>query len=237
LASFNAEAEEGEAKSVSKGRLGEDEDEDSDGDMSVDLFAPVDGAENFEEEDIEDAGTGMIAGIYMIRTMLTIHNCTELFYRDFFDPPPRAPATKPKGKGKAKAPSALSPVKSGKVRFHEEVQVRNIKAKGKNRPLSTMYEEDDDDDDDEYGEQMSFEDFEAGMDGEGAEDDEDEDEFEYDSDEGEDEEPEEDGGRDTMARLKDDLFADEEELQTGSYHGHLGTYLSLTSLLHRSVKS
>jgi U3 small nucleolar RNA-associated protein MPP10 len=64
LASFNAEADEGEAKSVSKGRLGEDEEEDSDGDMSVDLFAPVDDAENFEEEDLEDPGAGMNAGIY-----------------------------------------------------------------------------------------------------------------------------------------------------------------------------
>ena len=152
---------------------------------------------------MEDAGAGMIAATYMIRTMLTIYNSTESFYRDFFDLPPQVPATKRKGKGKAKAPDVLLPVKPGKVQFHEEGQVRNIKAKGKNGPLSTMYEEDDDDDDDECGEQMSFEDFEPGMDGEGFEDDDDgdedvtgfnfhgEDEFEDDSDEGEDEESEE----------------------------------------------
>jgi U3 small nucleolar RNA-associated protein MPP10 len=64
LAAFNAEAEEGEAKSVSKGRLGEDEEEDSDGEMSVDLFAPVDDMEDFAEEDLEDTGAGMNASIY-----------------------------------------------------------------------------------------------------------------------------------------------------------------------------
>lgn len=65
LAAFNAEAEEGEAKSVSKGRLGEEED--SDGEMSVDLFAPVDDMENFAEEDLEDTGAGMNASIYSDR--------------------------------------------------------------------------------------------------------------------------------------------------------------------------
>ena len=72
MASFNAEADEGEAISVSKGRLGVDEEDDSDSDMSVDLFAPVDDAENFEEEDLEDAGVGTNTGVWMIREMLTI---------------------------------------------------------------------------------------------------------------------------------------------------------------------
>ncbi|KIM85244.1 hypothetical protein PILCRDRAFT_66715 [Piloderma croceum F 1598] len=194
LASFNAEADEGEAMSVSKGRLGVDEEDDSDSDMSVDLFAPVDDAENFEEEDLEDAGV-------------------EPFYRDFFDPPPRMPAPKPGGKGKAKA---TPPANMGKVRFHEEVQVRNIKAKGKNRPLSTIYDDDDDDDDEEeYGEQMTFDDLEAAMDGGSEDDEEDKDE----SPRGEDEFKNEEGdSRDTMARLKDDLFADDEEPQIGSYN-------------------
>jgi U3 small nucleolar RNA-associated protein MPP10 len=62
MESFNAEADEGEAMSVSKGRLGE---EDSDSDMSVDLFAPVDDAEIFEEEDLEDASAGMNAYVYI----------------------------------------------------------------------------------------------------------------------------------------------------------------------------
>lgn len=65
LAAFNAEADEAESKSVSKGRLGEDE-EDSDDDMSVDLFAPVEDAEEFvdDEQDVEDNGAGMIYDSY-----------------------------------------------------------------------------------------------------------------------------------------------------------------------------
>lgn len=55
LASFNAETEEAEARKVSRGRLNDDDD-DSDNDESIDLFAPVDVAENFDEEDEDDAG-------------------------------------------------------------------------------------------------------------------------------------------------------------------------------------
>jgi U3 small nucleolar RNA-associated protein MPP10 len=53
LASFNAETEEAEARKVSRGRLDED---DSSDDESIDLFAPVDVAENFDEEDEDTAG-------------------------------------------------------------------------------------------------------------------------------------------------------------------------------------
>ncbi|KAF7964949.1 hypothetical protein HWV62_1448 [Athelia sp. TMB] len=201
LASFNAEAEEAEAKSASKGRLGDDEDDDSDGAESVDLFAPVDNIEALEEEDVDDGG--------------------ELFYRDFFDAPPREPGSKPKGKGKAKAPPVETPLpkKTTKVRFHDEVRVRNIKAKGKNMPLSSMY---DDDDDEEYGaggdgENAWHEELEDGEDDE-ASDSEDEDGSE--AEDNEDEEGSEDGGRDTIARLKDDLFADEEEPEEEDLTAH-----------------
>lgn len=57
LASFNAEADEAEARSVSKGRLGDDDDELSDDDMSVDLFAPVDDVDNLEDETLDDPDT------------------------------------------------------------------------------------------------------------------------------------------------------------------------------------
>ena len=57
LSAFNFETERAESRSSSKGRLGGDDDSDSD-DMSVDLFAPVDLQDNFEEED-EDNGSGM----------------------------------------------------------------------------------------------------------------------------------------------------------------------------------
>ena len=66
LASFNAEADEGEAKSVSKGRLGDDEEGNSDSDVSVNLFAPIDNLDTFEEEDFENAGAGIVTGIYII---------------------------------------------------------------------------------------------------------------------------------------------------------------------------
>jgi U3 small nucleolar RNA-associated protein MPP10 len=121
-----------------------------------------------------------------------------------------------------------TPTNMGKVRFHEEVQVRNIKAKGNNRPLSTMYDDDDDDDDEEYGEQMTFDDIKATMDGEGSEDD-DEDERESLRDDDEFENMDRDS-RDTMTRLQDDLFADDQEPQIGSYSSRLVTNLSLTLL-------
>ncbi|KAJ7788463.1 Mpp10 protein-domain-containing protein [Mycena olivaceomarginata] len=53
LASFNAETEEAEARKVSRGRLDGDDSEDE---GSIDLFAPVDVAENFDEEDEDEAG-------------------------------------------------------------------------------------------------------------------------------------------------------------------------------------
>lgn len=106
----------------------------------------------------------------------------------------------------------------GRVRFHEEVRVKNIKAKGKNLPLSAMYDEEDDDEDDE-----DDEDYE-----EGAEDVEDEDEDSDEEEEGEDgmdvdeeedQELEEEeptqveglGSRLTIDRFKDDLFAEDDD--------------------------
>lgn len=167
--------------------------------------------------------------------MILIFMFAEPFYKDFFDPPPRAPtSSKSKGKGKAKGPptpnnTKSSPPKAGKVRFHEEVRVRNIKPKGKSLPLSTMYDDDDEDDEDgedEYGEEMSFDKFDGeGLGEEGEEelafldadgDDMDEDEEGSDS-EGD---GESDDGQDTIARLKDDLFAEEDEPQDGQFHFH-----------------
>ena len=140
----------------------------------------------------------------------------EPFYKDFFDPPPRVPTSaKSKGKGKGRTKASpihndtnLFPPKASKVRFHEEVRVRNIKPKGKNLPLSTMYDEDDEEDGEYgFGEEMSFDD---GL-GEGEEmvfsnadsDDEDEDEKVSSN--------ESDDDQDTIGRLKDDLFAEEDE--------------------------
>lgn len=147
----------------------------------------------------------------------------EPFYKDFFDPPSRAlNSSKSKGKGRTKTPLMpnnmnSSHPKANKVRFHEEVRVRNIKPKGKNLPLSTMYDgEEDEDGEDGFGKEMSFGDFDD--DGLGGAkmafpsvngDDMDEDEEISGS--------ESDVGQDTIGRLKDDLFAEEDETQDGQF--------------------
>lgn len=121
---------------------------------------------------------------------------------------------------KAKKPtrSADEPSSMGKVRFHEEVKVRKIKAKGKNLPVSTMYYEEEEEDDD-YDDDDEYEDEE----GVSSEEDEDEDEGEEmydeefrDSHSGEEDvsmgdDEEEDSGLATMERLRDDLFADDDD--------------------------
>ncbi|KAF7347802.1 U3 small nucleolar ribonucleoprotein MPP10 [Mycena venus] len=187
LASFNAETEEAEARKVSRGRLDEDDSEDEE---SIDLFAPVDEVENFDEEDENNGG--------------------ELFYKDFFEPPRHSGPPRPK-----QTPS--SPRKAGTVRFHEEVRVKNIKAKGKNLPLSTMDDEDDDDDDDEEEEEEEGDFGDFGKTGFGEMDDESDEDEEEDGDEGS--EPESDGdsggsfdGAETIERLKSDLFAEEDDV-------------------------
>ncbi|KAJ7900389.1 U3 small nucleolar ribonucleoprotein complex, subunit Mpp10 [Mycena olivaceomarginata] len=183
LASFNAETEEAEARKVSRGRLDGDDSEDE---GSIDLFAPVDVAENFDEEDEDEAG--------------------ELFYKDFFEPPRTSAPPRPK-----KTPT--SPKKAGTVRFHEEVRVKKIKAKGKNLPLNTMDDDSDEEDDEEDG-YGDFGDL-GGETGFGEMDDG-SDEGEEDGDEGS--EPDSDGhsegssnGAETIERLKSDLFAEEED--------------------------
>ncbi|KAJ7254075.1 U3 small nucleolar ribonucleoprotein complex, subunit Mpp10 [Mycena haematopus] len=182
LASFNAETEEAEARNVSRGQLDGDDSEDDD---SVDLFAPVDVTENFDEEDEDGAG-----GTYK----------AEFFYKDFFEPPRH---TGPPRQKKISSPTQ----KASTVRFHEEVRVKKIKAKGKNLPLSTLDQEDDDED-------AEGDDYEAF--GEVSFDEMDDDNDDEEDDE-EGSEPESDGdsersanGAETIGRLKDDLFAEED---------------------------
>jgi len=56
-----------------------------------------------------------------------------VFYRDFFEiPKNRSPRLRPSVKGQSDS--------EGRVRFHDEVRVKKIKAKGKNLPLSFLYE-------------------------------------------------------------------------------------------------
>ncbi|KAF4572854.1 hypothetical protein EYR36_007364 [Pleurotus pulmonarius] len=122
------------------------------------------------------------------------NNVGEAYYKDFFEPPPRLPAKKDKRK-KTAAPT--SPKKPGTVRFAEEVRVKKIKSKGKSLPGEE--DEDDDDDDDESGEDEQ----------DNVSDDDDDDE-----------EGEEGEGRETIERLKDDLFADEEDEEENDLTTH-----------------
>lgn len=148
--------------------------------------------------------TKVCVSIYLTICVTNVY--LEPFYNDFFAPPSKAAA---KGKGPA-TPQTDGGAKKAGVRFHNEVRVKNIKAKGKNMSLPLMYDLGEDDSDEEEG----------GMsDGEEDEDEEGSKGEEYGGvyDENEDVEmasqsgDEEDATRETIERLKDDLFADDEE--------------------------
>ncbi|KAG6334437.1 hypothetical protein ID866_4651 [Astraeus odoratus] len=195
LQEFNAETEEAEAKSASKGRLHHDSDSEGseDADADIDLFGAVDDAE-VGEDDIDG----------------------EYFYKDFFDAP----------KSSKSRVSAITS-KQSKVRFHDEVKVKNIKAKGRGLPVSTMmYEVDEDDEEDEDYvppddqededvEMMLTDDSDEVESSEGgsedAEDDGDDSDEEAGDEEASDEGEENEGNRWTMERIKDDLFAEDQE--------------------------
>ena len=217
LATFNAETEQAEAKHVSRGRLKSlNEDEDSESDKeSIDYFTAVDGDPEPNGGTNETGAHAISSVVFGISKPFLL---AEPMYADFFDPPPGMPAKKPSVRAK-----------TGKVRFHEEVKVKRIKAKGKGLPVNTPafweevdeneeefkgfggedgitnghldldYEVDSDDDDDEE----DGEDFDMGDDGE---EEEDEDGDEDDQEIGQ-------KGREAVERLKDDLFAEEDSEQ------------------------
>lgn len=59
LAAFNAETEEAESRSISKGALADEDDDDEEaGSGDIDLFAPISVDAAFEEDDLEDADGG-----------------------------------------------------------------------------------------------------------------------------------------------------------------------------------
>nr|GAT44214.1 predicted protein [Mycena chlorophos] len=181
LTAFNAETEEAEAGTVSKGRLNADDDSEEDDDP-IDLFAAVH-EDNFDEEDEETSGA--------------------LFYNDFFEPPRESKKHRP----------PASPKKVGSVRFSEQVRVKNIKPQGKNLPLNTLGLDDDDDDDEDDDVESGF-----GLD-EGDDNSDEADEF-GDEDEDDDEDDDEDEDNlgseeesiDGIERLKNDLFAEENDV-------------------------
>ncbi|KAI0639368.1 U3 small nucleolar ribonucleoprotein complex, subunit Mpp10 [Trametes polyzona] len=223
LAAFNAEIEAAESKSASRGRLSkDDDDEDEEEEEDIDYFASVDDQAAFDEEDLEDAGG-------------------DLHYKDFFEPPSRAKFPKA---AKATKPAAKPASPKGKVRFHEEVRVKKIKAKGKNLPVSAMFyeEEEEEEGSEEDGEGA----FDENEDDEGMEEDEegvtlrsdsDEEDEEGEEEEDDEDEPmeEDDGDAEyqTMERLKDDLFADEDDQQ--QRQDDLSTYEKRMAALREEI--
>ncbi len=169
---------------------------------------------------------------------------TELFYKDFFEPPTRTKVPKAK---KPTKPVVDGPSTS-KVRFHEEVRVKKIKAKGKNHPMNTMSyvgEEDEDEDEDyEDEEEVGIDDGDEdeGMGGEyeemaGLKSDEDDEEDE-DVSMGEEYEDASEAGFATMERMKDDLFAeDEEEEEEGSNQSTLPNPLQVDAVFNPVICS
>lgn len=147
------------------------------------------------------------------------HLVSELFYKDFFAPPSRKTL---KARGSQPSAGTSKAAKKTTVRFHDEVKVKNIKAKGKNLPLSATFEDfTGGDDDDEYGEMGEGEDEYADEDEDedlDAEDGSDDDASEEDEDMGSEDDSEGPNERlntqETMGRIRDDLFADEEESET-----------------------
>ena len=198
LSSFKAEIEKAEAKSSSRGRLAAgDDSDDSDEDLDdVDLFAPV-------EEGADDESKGTLV-------FVTIHgvaepgNRPELFYSDFFEAPRAVPGKR------SNSTNSLSSSGTSRVRFNEEVRVKNIKSRGtgkssSRKPTKHFTGEDDDSSEDGADEETAFN---EGWEDEGGSGEEEDEEEEAGSD------SEEETGRDTIERLKDDLFADDDDVST-----------------------
>lgn len=100
--------------------------------------------------------------------------------------------------------------------------MKSIKAKGKGLPVSSLM---DDDDDDESGLHMYLEDPDEAM-----TDAEVEGSFVDEYGDGDEDEDEDEEGRATIERLKDDLFAEEDEADS-SKASHIRVGVSFTTLL------
>ena len=126
----------------------------------------------------------------------------EALYKDFFEPPPT-----PQNPKKRKASEPIQhPPRRSRVRFNEQVKVKNIKPQGKMRSMKELWDEEDDDDDD-----MGFDISNPNGDADKSSDSEGSDEaLEDASIQSEFEEDTLEGGREAVARLKDDLFAEDE---------------------------
>ena len=138
-----------------------------------------------------------------------------------------------------KPPEKPSPKqkKTSGVRFDDEVRVKSIQAKGRNRPVNAMFEiVREEDDGEEFGEKM--------LDSDGSEDDSEDGQLpegkmdESESQDSDDEDALEDEGasdegmetQDTIERLKDDLFADDDEVLEDTGASGIAPHSPQTSL-------
>jgi U3 small nucleolar RNA-associated protein MPP10 len=206
---FNRETEALEAQSRSSGALNDDDDEEEE---DVDLFMAV--------EDIEDK-EGEVNGKqhyqYLLVLDLTSLDPTETDpqYKDFFAPPPKPkksakpkPQSPTKPKRKLRLLVASPPKRLTKVRFNEEVRVRNIKSKRTRASLLAELAEAEAEDEDGDGDERDWVDEDEGavwtsemMDG-----------SEEEESSGSGDSEDEDGVQGAMG---DDLFAEDESMDDG----------------------
>ncbi|WFD24258.1 U3 snoRNP protein [Malassezia equina] len=217
------EAEERRMQTQAANLSGEEPDVDLDDE--IDLFAPVDEADESDEDPAESM------------------SAADIMYKDFFDPVPQR-----KAPPKSAAPS--EPPRRTLVRFHDQVRVRPIKQSKRRRAAALLTdrssedeedeEEEEDEEDEEEEEDEEDEDEEdeeeeeEEKDGEVEEDeDEEADHLEDEDDAEEEEEVEEDITVDddedqdndaqadaTARRVAQDLFADEEPAPTSQLSSH-----------------
>ena len=161
------------------------EEPDVDFDDEIDLFAPVDEADESDEDPAESA------------------TAADIMYKDFFDPVP----------GHRKAPAKVSepdePPRRTLVRFHDQVRVRPIKQSKSRRAAALLADrpfEEDDEEDEQHGEEEDEE--EEDEEDEDAEDEDEEDE--EDEDENEDEEDEEEEADEEQVHGEMTLASDED---------------------------
>ncbi|KAI0274674.1 U3 small nucleolar ribonucleoprotein complex, subunit Mpp10 [Gloeopeniophorella convolvens] len=127
-------------------------------------------------------------------------------YSDFFDVPPSK-------NGRKESSDRSSAAVSSKVRFHDEVKVKTIKARGKGLPVSTLQLASDAFDDEDDSDIEGVDKAEGYLDGDS--------DAELSDEDGQDEEESDEDdlafgdSHQTIERLKDDLLADEEEPDDG----------------------
>jgi U3 small nucleolar RNA-associated protein MPP10 len=214
LEEFNAETEEAEAAFVSNGALDADSDDNED---DIDYFASINGQLHADDDHGRSTAPSIVMRVVLISTLV------ELRYSDFFDAPPYEGERK-----KGARPGASAPLK---VRFHDEVKVKTIKARGKGLPLSIMRlldNEPDDDDGDSFETESEDESDDSQRSSTQDNPGDDDSDTEFSGDENPGGEFTISDGHRTIKRLQDDLLADEDEPDDGMLYSQchiLDTYV------------